>query len=151
MDSADYKIIFIIDPIRSERIQMAKFLKQDQFLIMSFVAIIDCFKQMQHLNCELIVYALRSGKSEIRHLLQIKKKYRKLPFVIIIPPDCLDTNIDELKQAGFESVHKSSSQEKTREIIHDLLKPGELPRREERPHPLPADISLAIPVPKNNP
>ena len=67
----NYKVIFVVDPVRSERIQMAKFVKQDQFLIMSFEAIADCFRQMQYLNCDLIYFALREGKSEIRHLAQI--------------------------------------------------------------------------------
>ena len=150
MDNAKYKGIFIIDPVRGERIQMAKFLKQDQFMIMTFVAITDCFKQMQYLNCDLIVFAQRQGKSEVRHLLQIKKKYRKIPYILV---DSLETQagIAELKEAGFETVYKATSQEKVREIAHDLLKPEDLPRRTETPHPLPATIDLGIPVPDDSP
>ena len=134
----NYKVIFVVDPVRSERIQMAKFVKQDQFLIMSFVAIVDCFRQMQYLNCDLIVFALREGKSEIRHLTQIKKKYRKIHFILYLTPDFPEANLEELKQAGFDSVYKANSPEQVREIVHDLLKPGDLPPRLEVPHPIPA-------------
>ena len=134
----NYKVIFIVDPVRSERIQMAKFVKQDQFLIMSFVAIVDCFRQMQYLNCDLIVFALREGKSEIRHLTQIKKKYRKIHFILYLTPDFPEANLEELKKAGFDSVYKANSPEPVREIVHDLLKPGDLPPRPETPHPIPA-------------
>ena len=38
-----------------------------------------------------------------------------------------------------------------REIAHDLLQPGDLPRRKETPHPLPATIDWGIPIPDDNP
>ena len=101
-------------------------------------AIADCFRQMQYLNCDLIFFALREGKSEIRHLTQIKKKYRKIHFILYLTPDFPEANLEELKQAGFDSAYKANSPEQVREIVHDLLKPGDLPPRLETPHPIPA-------------
>lgn len=146
MKNETYKVIFIIDPVRGERIQLAKFIKQDQLIVMTFISITDCFKQMQHLNCNLIIYALRRGKSEIRHLLQIKKKYKKINFILLDNMEVSEADIASLKQVGFHYVHTATSHEKAREIAHDLLKPDDLPKRVERPHPLPANPDYIIPV-----
>ena len=60
-----YKTIFIVDPIRSDRIQMAKFLSEEVFTIISFVSINDCFKRPDQIICDLIVFVPRKDKSEI--------------------------------------------------------------------------------------
>ena len=70
-----YKTIFIVDPIRSDRIQMAKFLSEEIFTIIGFVSINDCFKRPDLVDCNLIVFVPRKDKSEIKHLFQIKKNH----------------------------------------------------------------------------
>ena len=64
-----YKTIFIVDPIRGERIQMAKFLSEEIITVMTFVSINDCFKRPDLICSNLIVFAPRREKNEIKHLL----------------------------------------------------------------------------------
>ncbi len=72
-----YKTIFIIDPVRSDRIQLSKFIMQEFFTVMSFVSAADCFKRANQLPCDLVLTVIRTGKNEIKHLLNIKKKFKK--------------------------------------------------------------------------
>ena len=68
-----YKTIFIIDPIRGERIQMAKFLSEEIITVLTFVSINDCFKKPDLIHCDLIVFVPRTVKNEInRKNLQIR-------------------------------------------------------------------------------
>lgn len=135
-----YQTIFIVDPVRGERIQLAKFLMAEFFTILGFVAINDCFKRTGQITCKLIIYVLRRNKTEIKHLLNIKKKYKNMNFVLLITPDSPDVDLTELKEQGFSSVLKANSQEKVREITMEMLAPDGLPPRTEVPHPVPVNI-----------
>ncbi|MFQ5445242.1 MAG: hypothetical protein ACE5EK_11590 [Nitrospinales bacterium] len=142
-----YKTIFIVDPIRSDRIQLSKFIKQEFFTVMSFVSITDCFRQSQLVHCDLVIYVLRTGKSEIKHLLNIKKKYKRLNFILMVSEDSPEANLAKLKENGFTSIQKANSNEKLRELALDLLAPEGLPPRTETPHPVPIGIDLGPPQP----
>ncbi len=139
------KIIFIVDPVRGERIQMSKFIKQEPFLVMSFVSIVDCFKQNVLGPADLVIYVLRAHKTEIKHLLGIKKKNKELNFIIVTTPDGPEVNLQELTEAGFTAVNRATNQEKVREITLGLLAAEGLPPRTETPHPVPIGIDLSTP------
>ncbi len=143
-----YKTIFIVDPVRSDRIQLCKFLKQEFFTIMSFVSINDCFKQTQLVRCDLVIYVLRKGKSEPKHLMNIKKKLKKLDFILFMTPDFPEVNLAPLQANGFEALHKVNNQEKAREITLGLLAPDGIPERTQVPHPVPIGIELDEPEPQ---
>ena len=141
-----YKTVFIVDPIRGERIQMAKFLSEEIITVMTFVSINDCFKRPDLIRCDLIVFAPRKDKSEIKHLFNIKKKYRQIPIIISLNNDFPDINLTELSENGFTTPHKASNNEKVREIMLGLLAPEGLPSRTEVPHPVPisAEVQAAL-------
>ena len=132
-----YKTVFIVDPIRGERIQMAKFLSEEIITVMTFININDCFKRPDLIRCDLIVFAPRRDKNEIKHLFNVKKKYRQIPIILSLNNDFPDINLTELSKNGFASPHKASNNEKVREIMLGLLAPEGLPSRTEVPHPVP--------------
>ena len=132
-----YKTIFIVDPIRSDRLQMAKFLSEEVFTIMSFVSINDCFKRPHQIICDLIVFVPRKDKSEIKHLFHIKKNSRQIQIIILLNNDFPDINLVELTDNGFASPYKVANNEKVREIMLGILVPDGLPSRTEVPHPVP--------------
>ena len=132
-----YKTVFIVDPIRGERIQMAKFLSEEIITVMTFININDCFKRPDLIRCDLIVFAPRRDKNEIKHLFNVKKKYRQIPIILSLNNDFPDINLTELKENGFASPYKTSNNEKVREIMLGLLAPEGLPSRTEVPHPVP--------------
>ena len=132
-----YKTVFIVDPVRGERIQMAKFLSEEIITVMTFIAINDCFKRPDLIRCDLIVFAPRRDKNEIKHLFNVKKKYRQIPIILSLNNDFPDINLTELSKNGFASPHKASNNEKVREIMLGLLAPEGLPSRTEVPHPVP--------------
>ena len=142
-----YKTIFIVDPIRGERIQLSKFIKQEFFTLMSFVAIQDCFKQSQLAHCDLLIFVPRPGKSEIKHLMNIKNKYKSLNFILMVTDDSQEANLAKLKESGFTKIQKATSNEKLRELTLGLLAPEGLPPRTETPHPVPIGIELGPPQP----
>ena len=133
----NYKTVFIIDPVRSERIQMAKFLSEEIITLMTFVSIKDCFKRPDLINCDLIVFVLRKDKNEIKHLFNIKKKYRQIPIILLLNNDFLDINLTEISENGFAFPYKALSFEKVREIMLGHLAPDGLPARTQVPHPVP--------------
>jgi len=133
----NYKTVFIVDPVRSERIQMAKFLSEEIITIMTFVSIKDCFKRPDLINCDLIVFALRKDKNEIKHLFNIKKKYRQIPIILLLNNDFSDINLTEISENGFALPYKALSFEKVREIMLGQLAPEGLPARTQVPHPVP--------------
>jgi hypothetical protein len=133
----DYKTIHIVDPIRSERIQMAKFLSEEIFTVMTFVSPSDCFKKSELISCDLMVFVPRKQKNEIKHLMHIKKKYRLTPVILLLNDDLPDINLTELTSNGFPIVYKASNNEKVREIMLGLLAEEGLPPRTEVPHPVP--------------
>lgn len=132
-----HKTIFIVDPVKNERIHLAKFLKHELFTILAFVSVPDCFKQAQLIGSDLIVFVVRKDKSELKHLLNIKKKYKKKYIILYLTPEAPDVNLADLREQGFPFVHKANSQEKVREITLGLLAPDGLPPRTETPHPVP--------------
>ena len=132
-----YKTIFIIDPIRGERIQMAKFLSEEIITVLTFVSIKDCFKKPDLIDCNLIVFVPRTGKNEIKNLFNIKKKYRQIPLIILLNNDFSDINLTEISENGFANPQKASHNEKVREIMLGRLTPEGLPPRTEVPHPVP--------------
>ena len=133
----NYKTVFIVDPVRSERIQMAKFLSEEIITVMTFVSIKDCFKRPDLINCDLIVFALRKDKNEIKHLFNIKKKYRQIPIILLLNNDFSDINLTEISENGFALPYKALSFEKVRGIMLGQLAPEGLPARTQVPHPVP--------------
>jgi len=133
----NYKTVFIIDPVRSERIQIAKFLSEEIITVMAFVSIKDCFKRPDLINCDLIVFVLRKDKNEIKHLFNMKKKYRQTPIIFLSHNDLSDINLTEISENGFVSPYKALSFEKVREIMLGHLAPDGLPARTQVPHPVP--------------
>ena len=49
----DFKSVFIVDPIKGERLHLAKLLKQEKFLMMSFESIGDCLKPVSYTHLTL--------------------------------------------------------------------------------------------------
>lgn len=133
----DYKTIYIVDPVRGERIQMAKFLSEEIFTVMTFVSPKDCFKKSELIDCNLIVFVPRKEKNETKHLMTIKKRFRKTPVIFLLTDDFPDINLAEITANGFPNVFKASNNEKVREIMLGLLAEEGLPPRTEVPHPVP--------------
>jgi DNA-binding NtrC family response regulator len=142
-----YKTLFIVDPIRGDRIQLSKFIKQEFFTVMSFVSINDCFKQSQLVHCDLVIFVLKKDKNETKHLLNIKKKYKRLNFILMVTDKSPEPDMAQLTESGFTAIQKATSNEKLRELALDLLAPEGLPPRTETPHPVPIGIELGPPQP----
>jgi len=60
----DFKSVFIVDPIKGERLHLAKLLKQEKFLMMTFERIGDCLNQNSSIQPDLVVFVLRKDKNE---------------------------------------------------------------------------------------
>ncbi len=133
----DYKTIFIVDPVRNERIPLAKFLSEEIFTVMTFISPNDCFKKPDLIRCDLIIFVPRKDKNEIKHLMNIKKRFRKIPLIFLLTNDFPDIDLTEITENGFTNVSKASSKEKVREIMLGLLAEEGLPPRTEIPHPVP--------------
>lgn len=129
----DFTSIFIVDPIKGERLQLAKLLKQEKLFMMTFVSLVDCFKQNNPMKPDLIIYVLRQGKTEMTHMTNIKKHFRNLHFVILLTADVSEANLDKLKENGFTSVHKAGSQDMVKELIYTLLPECQITQAEETP------------------
>ena len=108
---SDYKTIYIIDPIKGERLHLAKFLMQDSFSIMSFVSIHDCFKKNHALFCDLVIVVVRKGRFENGALEKIRDKYKKVMFILLHTPDSPEVDLTKLEEAGFQSIFKATSKE----------------------------------------
>ena len=133
----NYKTVFIADPVRSERIQLAKFLSEEIITVITFLSINDCFKRPDLINCDLIVFVPRKDKNEIKHLFNIKKRYRQIPIIFLLHHDFSDLNLLEISKNGFASPYKALNFEKVREIMLGQLAPEGLPARTQVPHPVP--------------
>ena len=120
---------------------MAKFIKHESFLVMSFTNIQDCFKGANQLQPDLIILTLRKQPQDLKQLQNIKRKFKKTKFILHLTKDVPEINAFDLQQEGFTSIYKAATQEKVREIIHELLSPNNLPRRAETPHPVPYHIT----------
>ncbi|MBT7521777.1 MAG: hypothetical protein HN646_05845, partial [Nitrospina sp.] len=110
-NNPDFKSIFIIDPVKGERLHLAKLLKQEKFLMMTFERIGDCLKKNNSIKPNLIIYVLRKDKNEQDQLKDIKKYFKNLHFIILINSEFSELNIDELKESGFTSIHKANNQD----------------------------------------
>ena len=129
----DFKSIFIVDPVKGDRLQLAKLLKQEKLFMMTFVSLVDCFKQNNPIKPDLVIYVLRKGKTELTHLKNIKNHLRGLHFIIVLTSDIFEANLDELKDNGFTSVHKAGSQDMVKEHIYTLLPEAQMTQEEETP------------------
>ena len=69
----DFKSVFIVDPIKGERLHLAKLIKQEKFLMMTFERIGDCLKQNNAIKPDLVIFVLRKDKNEPSQLKNIKK------------------------------------------------------------------------------
>ncbi len=141
MGKLDHKTVFIVDSVKGERIHLAKFIKHESFTLMSFAGLTDCFKMLNILSPDLIVYALRKKKADIKKLQTLKRKFKKLHFILFLTKETPEINLQPLKEDGFTSIHKAATKEKVRESAYELLSPEELPRRVETAHPVPFYIA----------
>ena len=130
-NNPDFKSIFIIDPVKGERLHLAKLLKQEKFLMMTFERIGDCLKQNNSIKPNLIIYVLRKDKNEQDQLKDIKKYFRNLHFIILTNSEFSELNIDELKESGFTSIHKANNQDMVKNIIYTLMPECQAPNEEE--------------------
>ncbi len=137
MKNEGYKTIFIVDPVKNERIQLSKFIKHDKFTLAAYVSIVDCFKRDAVLFPDLIIFVPRAGKSEIKHLMNIKRKHKSIPVIILANSECEEVSLTTLQESGFRDAHKAGNSEKVREIAYEILAPEGLLLREETPHPVP--------------
>ena len=133
----DYKTVFIVDPVKGERLQLAKFLKQEKITVAGFVKLTDCFKKTNPLRCDVVIYVLRKGRSEMKALHKVNPREKNIPFVIVTVPDAPEIQLEEWKNKGFKSLDLALSKEKTREITYNLISP-EAPVPERKPQePMP--------------
>ena len=126
----DYKTVFIVDPIKGERLQLAKFLKQEKITIAGFVKLTDCFKKNNLLRCDVVIYVLRTGRAELKELNKVNHREKNIPFVIMTGTDAPEIELDEWKKKGFKSIDLASNKENTKEITYNILSPdGPVPER----------------------
>ena len=126
----DYKTVFIVDPIKGERRQLAKFLKQEKITISGFVKLTDCFKKNNPLRCDVVVYVLRAGRAELKELNKVNHREKNIPFVILTGSDAPEIKLDEWKKKGFKSIDLALGKEKTKEITYNIISPdGPVPER----------------------
>ncbi|SVB38980.1 uncharacterized protein METZ01_LOCUS191834 [marine metagenome] len=116
-----FKSIFIVDPIKGERLHLAKLLKQDKLFMMTFESLEDCLKQNSSIKPDLVLYVLRKEKNEQNQLKNIKKYFKNLHFIILMTPEISELNIEELKESGFSSIHKASNQDVAKNFIYTLM------------------------------
>ncbi len=126
----DYKTIFIVDPIKGERIQLAKLLKQEKITIAGFVKLTDCFKKSNPLQCDCVIYVLRPGRAELKALNNVSHREKNIPFVIVTGSDAPKIELDEWKKKGFKSIDLALSKESVKEITYNIISPdGPVPER----------------------
>jgi DNA-binding NtrC family response regulator len=126
----DYKTIFIVDPIKGERIQLAKLLKQEKITIAGFVKLTDCFKKNNPLRCDVVIYVLRTGRAELKELNNVSHREKNIPFVIVTGSDAPKIELDEWKKKGFKSIDLALSKENVKEITYNIISPdGPVPER----------------------
>ena len=126
-----FKSIFIIDPVKGERLQLAKLLKQEKFLMMTYINLADCFKQTNPIKPDLAIYVLRKDKNEPSQLKTIRKLFKKIHFIILLTPDISELNITEFKEHGFTSIHKAGNQDMVKELIYSLMPECQVTTAEE--------------------
>jgi DNA-binding NtrC family response regulator len=126
----EYKTLFIVDPIKGERLQLAKFLKQEKITLSGFVKLTDCFKKNNPLRCDAVVYVLRSGRSELKELNKVNHREKNIPFVIMTGSDAPEIDLNEWKKKGFKSIDVASNKESIKDIVYNIISPdGPVPER----------------------
>ena len=118
---SNFKSVFIVDPVKGERLHLAKLLKQEKLFMMTFVNIIDCFKHNNPIKPNLVVYVLRKGQSELAHMKNIKEQFKHLHFILLLTSEVSEVNLDELKESGFTSVQKAVNQDMVKELIYTMM------------------------------
>jgi len=129
----DYKTLYIIDTVKYERLQLAKFLKQENFTIMSFLNLADCFKKPNPLRTDLIIYVVRKGEADLKNLERVKKKDRAIHMILVIMTPDTPVDLERYREMGYENLHVATNNEKVREITYGLLAPDGLTPRTETP------------------
>ena len=117
----NFKSIFIVDPIKGERLHLAKRLKQEKLLVMTFVNLTDCFKPSNPIKPDIVIFVMRKGKTEPSHMENIKKIFKTPHFILLLTSEVSDVDLNKLRENGFSSVQKAGSQDKVKEMIYDLL------------------------------
>ena len=116
-----FKSVFIVDPIKGERLHLAKLIKQEKFLMMTFERIGDCLKQNNSIKPDLVIFVLRKDKNEPSQLKHIKKYFKNLHFIILMTSEVSELNIDELKESGFTSIYKANNQDMVKNFIYTVM------------------------------
>ena len=127
----DFKSVFIVDPVKGERLHLAKLLKQEKFLMMTFECIGDCLKQNNAIKPDLVIFVLRKDKNEPSQLKNIKKYFKSLHFIILMTSEVSEVNIDELKETGFISIYKASNQDMVKNFIYTVMPECQVTHAEE--------------------
>ena len=128
---SDFKSVFIVDPIKGERLHLAKLLKQEKFLMMTFERIGDCLKQKNSIKPDLVIFVLRKDKNEPSQLKHIKKHFKNLHFIILMTSEVSELNIDELKESGFTSIYKANNQDMVKNFIYTVMPECQVTHAEE--------------------
>ena len=126
-----FKSVFIVDPIKGERLHLAKLLKQEKFLMMTFERIGDCLKQKNSIKPDLVIFVLRKDKNEPNQLKNIKQYFKNLHFIILMTSEVSELNIDELKESGFTSIYKANNQDMVKNFIYTLMPECQVTHAEE--------------------
>ena len=126
-----FKSVFIVDPIKGERLHLAKLLKQEKFLMMTFERIGDCLKQNNSIKPNLVIFVLRKDKNGPNQLKNIKKYFKNLHFIILVTSEVSELNIDELKESGFTSIYKANNQDMVKNFIYTLMPECQVTHAEE--------------------
>ena len=127
----NFKSVFIVDPVKGERLHLAKLLKQEKLFMMTFVNLIDCFKNNNPIKPNLVVYVLRKDKNELTHMKNIKKHFKHLHFILLLTSETSEVNLDELKESGFTSIQKAGNQDMVKELIYTLMPECQVTQTEE--------------------
>ena len=126
-----FKSVFIVDPIKGERLHLAKLLKQEKFLMMTFERIGHCLKQNNSIKPDLVIFVLRKDKNEPSQLKNIKQYFKNLHFIILMTSEVSELNIDELKENGFTSIYKANNQDMVKNFIYTLMPECQVTHTEE--------------------
>ena len=128
---SDFKSVFIVDPIKGERLHLAKLLKQEKFLMMTFERIGDCLKRNNSIKPDLVIFVLRKDKNEPSQLKNIKQYFKNLHFIILMTSEISELDIDELKESGFTSIYKANNQDMVKNFIYTAMPECQVTHAEE--------------------
>ena len=128
---SDYNTVFIVDPVKGERLHLAKLLKQEMFLMMTFERIGDCLKKNNPIKPNLVIFVLRKDKNGPNQLKNIRKYFKNLHFIILMTSEISELNIDELKESGFTSIYKANNQDMVKNFIYTLIPECQVTNAEE--------------------